>query len=122
MVMSKADARCLSLARERLKEVVEQGESAGEPVVVAGVRAYDTGDHLSDARRFGALRPAPAEVDVVDDGRQSLQAGVAQAGRGQDDLERAAASLVRVIAAGHVEADLVGAAGRPTAGHEAEAR
>src|SRR5256885_16798523 len=102
IVMSIGNARGVSLAGESLVEVVEELEAAGQALVVGPVRAHDTGNHLADTRGFRALGTLAAEVDVVDDGGQNPQGGVAQAGRGQYALERTEAALGGDVPAGPI--------------------
>ncbi len=88
---------------ERCVEIVEEGESALESVLIIRAVQNDTEDDLLDPESVGAREFPVLEVDVVDDFCDLAKRGVRGSNGANERFKCAGLSLVREVSADHVE-------------------
>ena len=99
---------------------VEHGPAAREALLVVAMRRRYTRDQGVDASELLASELRVLQIDVMNDLRERTERGVVEPETRDEDLERAAVTIVRELGLEHVEADLT-AFGTVTAGrHELE--
>src|SRR6266568_3060737 len=108
--LSRAGGGCSGseVTRERLIQVVEEGEAPFEACLVFGVCGQHAQQELLDSSCLGTTELVVLDVDVVDDLGDAGERGVRRLDAAHEGLEGAAVLLVREVGAHHIEGQLAG--------------